>query len=112
MKRYCLALDLENDPLLISKYIEYHKEVWPEILSSIKDSGIMDMQIYQVADRLFMIMETAEDFSFEKKNKMDSQNPFVVKWEELMSQFQKPISIAQPGEKWVLMEKIFELNSD
>ena len=109
MKRYCLALDLKNDPLLISKYIDYHKEVWPEISSSIRENGIIDMQIYNFADRLFMIIETEDDFSFEKKNKRDSHNPFVIKWEEIMSKFQKPISISDSGEKWMLMEKIYEL---
>ncbi|MDA9660416.1 L-rhamnose mutarotase [Flavobacteriaceae bacterium] len=109
MKRYCLALDLKNDPLLISKYIDYHKQVWPEISSSIKENGIIDMQIYNFADRLFMIIETEDDFSFEKKNKRDSHNPFVIKWEEIMSKFQKPISISDSGEKWMLMEKIYEL---
>ena len=109
MKRYCLALDLKNDPLLISKYIDYHKEVWPEISSSIKENGILDMQIYNFADRLFMIIETEDDFSFKKKNKRDSQNPFVIKWEEIMSKFQKRISISDSTEKWMLMEKIYEL---
>ena len=109
MKRYCLALDLKNDPLLISKYIDYHKEVWPEISSSIRENGIIDMQIYNFADRLFMIIETEDDFSFKKKNKRDSHNPFVIKWEEIMSKFQKPISISESGEKWMLMEKIYEL---
>ena len=109
MKRYCLALDLKNYPLLISKYIDYHKEVWPEISSSIRENGIIDMQIYNFADRLFMIIETEDDFSFEKKNKRDSHNPFVIKWEEIMSKFQKPISISDSGEKWMLMEKIYEL---
>ena len=69
MKRYCLALDLKNDPLLISKYIDYHKEVWPEISSSIRENGIIDMQIYNFANRLFMIIETEDDFSFEKKKR-------------------------------------------
>ena len=109
MKRYCLALDLKNDPLLLSKYIDYHNEVWPEISSSIRENGIVDMQIYNFADRLFMIIETEDDFSFEKKNKRDSHNPFVIKWEEIMSKFQKPISISDSGEKWMLMEKIYEL---
>ena len=109
MKRYCLALDLKNDPLLISKYIDYHKEVWPEISSSIRENGIIDMQIYNFADRLFMIIETEDDFTFEKKTKMDSQNPYVIKWEEMMSKFQKPILINEDGEKWMLMKKIYEL---
>ena len=109
MKRYCLALDLKNDPLLISKYIDYHKEVWPEISSSIRENGIIDMQIYNFANRLFMIIETEDDFSFEKKNKRDSHNPFVIKWEEIMSKFQKPITISDSGEKWMLMKKIYGL---
>ena len=70
MKRYCLALDLVNDPAMISQYIEHHKAVWPEITDSIKKSGIIDMQIFNVADRLFMVIEVEEGFSFEKKFKV------------------------------------------
>lgn len=111
MKRYCLALDLVNDPAMISQYIEHHKAVWPEITDSIKKSGIIEMQIFNVADRLFMVIEVEEGFSFEKKNKMDNQNPYVIKWEELMSTYQKILPNALPGEKWILMEKVFDLNS-
>ena len=111
MKRYCLALDLVNDSAMISQYIEHHKAVWPEIIDSIKKSGIIDMQIFNVADRLFMVIEVEEGFSFEKKNKMDNQNPYVIKWEELMSTYQKTLPNALPGEKWILMEKVFDLNT-
>ena len=71
MKRYCLALDLVNDPLLIDQYKAHHQNVWPEIIKSIKDSGILDMQIYHLANRLFMIIEVEEGFSFGKKKKME-----------------------------------------
>ncbi|MCH1453684.1 MAG: L-rhamnose mutarotase [Flavobacteriaceae bacterium] len=110
MKRYCLALDLVDDPLLIDQYRAHHQKVWPEIIKSIKDSGIRDMEIYHVADRLFMIIEVEKGFSFEKKDKMDAHNPYVIKWEELMSQYQKKIPCSESGEKWILMEKIFSLN--
>lgn len=110
MKRYCLALDLIDDPLSIEKYIEHHNAVWPEVIESIKESGIEDMQIYHIADRLFMIIEVNKAFSFEKKNKMDQHNPFVIKWEELMWKYQKKLPNTLAKEKWVLMDKIFELN--
>lgn len=109
MKRFCLALDLNDDPKLIAEYENYHKNVWPEIKKSIIDSGIKDMEIYRLADRLFMIMETEDDFSFERKSEMDSSNLKVEEWERIMSKFQKPFSFAKPGEKWMLMEKIFKL---
>lgn len=109
MQKYCLALDLIDDSHLITEYIELHKKVWPEIQKSIKDSGIENMEIYHIGDRLFMIMETNADFSFEEKARLDSSNPKVQEWENLMWKFQKALPQAKSGEKWLLMDKIFEL---
>jgi L-rhamnose mutarotase len=111
MKRYCLALDLVDDPLLIDQYKAHHLRVWPEIVKSIKDSGIHDMQIYQIANRLFMIIEAEEGFSFENKKKKDSQNPFVIKWEEMMWKYQKKIPFTEHSDKWILMDKIFDIKN-
>ena len=110
MKRYCLTLDLKNDPGLIRQYEKYHKDVWPEIIKSIRDSGIINMQIYRFETRLFMIMEVDEDFSFEKKQQADLNNAKVQEWEELMWKYQQQLQGSEEGEKWKLMDKIFELN--
>ncbi|PIB29513.1 L-fucose mutarotase [Maribacter sp. 4U21] len=109
MGRYCLALDLKEDAHLIEEYIAYHKEVWPEILKSITDSGIVDMEIYCVHNRLFMIIDADSNFSFAKKNELDSNNKKVSEWERLMWKYQKALPNSSPGTKWELMEKIFEL---
>ena len=108
MKRYCLALDLKDDSSLIAEYENYHKAVWPEILKSIADNGIDKMQIYRTGNRLFMIMEVDDSFSFEKKSKADELNEKVQEWETLMWNYQQSLPRSKPGEKWVLMEKIFE----
>ena len=108
-RRYCLALDLKNDPKLISQYKHYHEKIWPEITRSIKDSGIDDLEIYLLGTRLFMIMEVNDSFSFEAKAKADRSNPKVQEWEELMWKFQQSLPQARPGEKWLLMERIFKL---
>ncbi|MDX1954178.1 MAG: L-rhamnose mutarotase [Chitinophagaceae bacterium] len=109
MKRYCLALDLKDDPALIAEYEAWHAAVWPEILASIRDAGIMDMEIYRWGNRLFMIMETTDDFSFERKSAMDKANEKVNEWEELMWKYQQALPGSAPGEKWILMDKIFDL---
>jgi L-rhamnose mutarotase len=111
MKRYCLALDLKDDPTLIKEYEQYHKKVWPEIIESIKDSGIHQMEIYRAGNRLFMIMETKDSFSFIVKSKLDASNPRVQEWERLMWRYQQALPYAIQGEKWMLMDKIFDLNS-
>ena len=111
MKRYCLALDLINDPDLIAEYEAYHLEGWPEIKQSIALAGVLNMEIYRISNRLFMIMEVGKDFSFEKKAEMDAVNPKVKEWEELMWKYQQALPLAKPGEKWLLMKNIFKLKS-
>ena len=109
MTRYCFALDLKDDAQLIAAYEQYHQSVWPEIIASIKEADIKALDIYRVANRLFMIMEVGEDFSFEKKAALDAKNEIVLQWEKLMWEYQQALPTAQPGEKWVLMQKIFSL---
>ena len=109
MKRYCLALDLINDDKLIAEYEHYHQQIWPEIEKSIKDAGIQRMEIYRVVNRLFMIMEVSDQFNFEAKAISDLANPKVQDWENLMWKYQQAIPGSAKGEKWRLMEKIFDL---
>ena len=98
MKRHCLALDLKNDPELIAAYEEYHRNVWPEV----------QMEIYRLGNRLFMIIEVDDSFSFERKAEMDADNVKVQEWEVLMWKYQQALPMAKPGEKWLPMEKIFD----
>lgn len=109
MQRHCLTLDLRPDPDLIAAYEAYHRAVWPEIIESIRMAGILHLEIYRLDTRLFMILEANDDFSFEQKSKMDAANPKVQEWEALMWKYQQALPAARPGEKWLLMKKIFSL---
>ena len=110
-RRFCLTLDLKDDPKLIAEYRRYHEKIWPEITRSIKNSGIEALEIYLFGARMFMIMEVNQHFSFEAKSRADQSNPKVQEWENLMGTFQQRLPQAKPGEKWLLMEKIFDLES-
>ena len=107
MKRFCLTLDLKDDAKMIAEYEEYHQNVSSEIIKSIKDSGIESMQIYRLQTRMFMILDTIDDFSFAKKALMDASNEKVQVWENLMWHYQQALPNAKAGEKWVLMKQIF-----
>lgn len=109
MKRYCFALDLKNDEQLIAEYETYHQKVWPEIIKSIREAGVEQMEIYRVGNRLFMIMETNERFSFDTKEQADNSNEKVQEWEQLMWNYQQALPTAKQGKKWVLTNKIFSL---
>lgn len=108
MKRYCLACDLKDDPALISEYEAHHRSISPVILQTIRNSGIDRMEIFRAGNRMFMIIEVADDFSFEAKAQMDQADPRVQEWENLMWKYQQALPFAKSGEKWVLLEKFFD----
>ncbi len=110
--RYCLALDLVDDPEKIAEYEYHHQHPRPEIEQTIRDAGITQMEIYRVGNRMFMIMEVTEDFSFEQKAAADAADPRVQDWENFMWTYQQALPFAKPGEKWVLMKKIYALNPE
>jgi L-rhamnose mutarotase len=111
MRQFCLACDLKDDEKLIRAYDDYHRQVWPEIKDSLRQSGIDMMEIFRTGNRLFMIIRVTADFSFERKAAMDLSNPVVQKWETLMSQFQIQIPWAKPDVKWLLMERVFKFEA-
>lgn len=110
-RRYCFALDLKDDPQAIAEYRKYHQRVWPEIRRGLKETGVADLEIYLAGNRLFMILEAGPSFSLESKTKAERENPRMQEWERLMAKYQQPLPQAQPGQKWVLMERIFRLEA-
>lgn len=110
-KRYCQTLDLKNDPKLIAAYKQLHDEqhVWDEILKGIKEVGILEMEIYLLGARLFMIVETPEDFNWNAAMTKLAKLPKQEEWEALTGKYQQAQEGAASSEKWQLMERIFHL---
>jgi L-rhamnose mutarotase len=114
VKRYCQTLDLKDDPELIREYIKRHSKVhqWPEIREGIRSVGILEMEIYHIGTRLFMIVETPPDFEWDSAFEKLAKLPRQSEWEEYMSIFQQADANATSSEKWKLMERIFYLYND
>jgi L-rhamnose mutarotase len=106
---YCYTLDLIDDQALIEEYEAWHRKVWPEVITQIKAAGIGAMEIYRYGNRLVMVMKVTSEYSYARKAAMDLENEKVQEWEVLMWKYQVALPGAKPGEKWVMMNKIFEL---
>ncbi|MDP4210109.1 MAG: L-rhamnose mutarotase [Bacteroidota bacterium] len=109
-KRFCKTLELRNNPDLIAAYKKAHSkgQVWPEITQGMREVGILDMEIYLLGTRLFMIMDTVPDFDHEKAMAELATKPRQAEWEAHMAQFQDSSAEATADEKWQLMERIFK----
>ena len=107
MKRYCQTLTLVDDEEMIAKYVEAHANVWPEIIEGQRKVGIIDMQIYRHGRLLFMVMDTCDDFDFQRDMARLALLPRQAEWEAYVSQYQGCAANARSDEKWQLMQRIF-----
>ena len=105
-------LTLVDDEAMIEKYVEVHRHVWPEVIEGQHEVGILQMQIYRLGRQLFMIMDTADEFDFDRDMARLATLPRQAEWEAYVAQFQGCSTHARSDEKWRLMEKIFDSNLD
>ena len=111
VKRYCQTLDLKDNPELIAKYVEAHDRyhAWPEIRAGIREVGILEMEIYILGNRLFMIVETPLDFDWDKAMARLATLPRQQEWEDYVAMFQACSSGASSNDKWQMMQRMFYL---
>lgn len=110
-KRFCQTLELRDDPELIATYRRLHSQegIWPEILKGIKAAGILEMEIYLLGTRLFMIVELPAELDWNTAMQRMAEQPRQTEWEALTARYQQAAPTAGSAEKWQLMERIFHL---
>jgi L-rhamnose mutarotase len=110
MKHLAFTVNLKDDPQVIKKYKEHHSAVWPEVIEALKEVGVIDMKIYLLGRRLFMVCEVIDSFepqiNFPEYLK---KHPCCQQWENLMDTFQETVKEAPVGEKWAEMAEVFSL---
>lgn len=110
-KRYCQTLELRDDPSLVSAYRQLHSQegIWPEILAGIRAAGVLEMEIYLLGTRLFMIVELPAELHWKDVMERMASQPRQEEWETCVARFQRASASASSDEKWKLMERIFHL---
>ncbi len=108
MKSYGLTLCLRDDPAKIETYKEYHRAVWPEVLAGLREAGIRRMQIFLLGRRMFMYVDTEDDFDPARDFARAASSPRAKEWNEFMATLQERAPEAAPDEWWALMEPVFD----
>jgi L-rhamnose mutarotase len=110
MKRYGQTIRLKDDPAIIGRYIEHHRNVWPEVERGLKSIGIQRMLVFLLGRQLFMYMETDDGFDLERDfPRYEASSARIKEWQDLMASMQEPVADARPGEWWARMELVFTL---
>jgi L-rhamnose mutarotase len=109
MSRSVLAVDLKDDPAAVAAYMAFHQQVWQEVIQSLRSAGIRQMEIYLLARRLVMVVETDDGDVRRAFAAHVASHPRVREWESLMKSMQEPAPGAQDGDWWTEMRPVFQL---
>jgi L-rhamnose mutarotase len=112
MKVFGLTLNLKDDRQVIENYKEYHRNVWPEVEAALREVGITAMKIFLLGRRLFMYMESGDDFVARRDfPRYLEQHPGCKAWDELMRTYQEKVPEAGEDEWWAMMEQVYDLEA-
>ena len=110
MKTYGLTLCLQNDPAKIESYKTHHQAVWPGVCARLREVGVQEMKIFLRDRRMFMFIETSDEFEPRRDFVRINEDPISQKWNTLMGTLQERAPEASPDEWWAPMELVFSLN--
>lgn len=111
MKSFAQVLDLKNDSEIIEKYEKYHRNAWPEVIESLKETGIERMEIFRVGNHLFMYYSAPDDFDPARDFQSYTERaPKAKEWNDLMSTFQQKVPEAGPDDWWTPGKLVFDSN--
>src|SRR5262249_61546926 len=60
MTRHVFLVHLRDDPAAVAAYREHHQRVWPEVIASLRRSGVQSMDIHLLG-RTAVVMVGAAD---------------------------------------------------
>jgi L-rhamnose mutarotase len=105
MKRVGFQFKVGKDRLV--EYKEHHKNVWPEMLEALRETGWHNYTLFMREDGLiFGYFETDEDLgTAQAKMAVKEVN---TRWQELMSSFMD--ANTRPDETFVELEEYFHLD--
>ena len=106
-KMIVLQVELSDDPTVIKEYIDYHDNIWPEIVTDLKDRPIGRMRIYNLGNRLVMLLEVGQDFDLKEGIHIQPPNNKVSEWGALMGSLLKKLDSGEYDE-WTEMNKVWD----
>lgn len=109
MQRMGMVIGLR--PEKIAEYKKLHADVWPGVLSKIKDCNISNYTIFlrEPENLLFGYWEYHGD-DFEADAAKMAADPETQRWWDVCMPCQAPLETRKPGEWWAMMEDVFHLD--
>ena len=106
MQRVCFLLKVKQDRL--EEYKERHKEVWPDMLDALRETGWHNYSLFLRDDGLLVgYLETSD---FEAAVEGMSKKEVNDRWQNEMAQYFEALDGAHADESMVPLQEVFHLD--
>ncbi|MCS7314497.1 MAG: L-rhamnose mutarotase [Bryobacterales bacterium] len=106
MQRICFVLKVRRDRL--EEYKRRHREVWPEMLQALRETGWHNYSLFLREDGLLVgYLETPD---FEKARAGMAAREVNARWQAEMAPFFEQIEGQRPDEAMRPLEEVFHLD--
>lgn len=111
-EEYVFAAQLVDDPEMVEKYLDYHKNVWPEVEAAFEKAGYRQIRLYRFGNYITMTIKVPKGSDLDSMGQTSMEShPKVEEWQGIMDGFQKGLPGAGRLQKWVVLEKYYEFNN-
>ena len=87
-----------------AEYDAAHRNVWPALLSKLKEVGISEYSIFRREQDLFLVMQVD---NFDAAWRSLDKDPANLQWQHEMEKLFEPVPGLTPGEKFAMMKEVF-----
>lgn len=95
-------------PHMLEEYKKRHREVWPEMLEALRETGWQNYSLFLREDGLLFGYVEVEDF--DKSLSEMAKREVNARWQAEMAPFFEIPEGRRPDESIILMEEVFHLD--
>jgi len=106
MERVCFLARVHADQL--EEYKRRHREVWPEMLQALRETGWHNYSLFLRDDGLLIgYLETPD---YQKAQDGMAARDINARWQEQMKSFFAALEGRRPDESFIRLEEVFHLD--
>jgi len=103
------VVNIVHDSLKLKEYLDYHKQVWPEVEAGFKKAGYKKIVLYRYGYLLVMKITVPVGADLGEMGKLaEASDPRCAEWNKLMNNYQQGVEGTAAGETWVEANPFYE----
>ncbi len=106
------VVNIVHDSLKLKEYLDYHKQVWPQVEAGFKKAGYKKIVLYRYDYLLVMKITVPVGADLGEMGKLaEASDPRCAEWNKLMNTYQKGVEGTLPEQTWVEAKPFYGLKN-